>query len=222
MRIMALAAAFVILGAAPAHPQQKRPRTNPATKCGDESLWRNDNSFSEFYSKAVYDNFEPPDWKKASIRITVDGEASLKLWTNGEQFKLWTYTTKPRNINKYLDDLSDSCRLPGSPAEVAALVKIKWESADLSSEQFAQIHRNLIQALSQYVSSAQQRYKALTPMIYLDAIGFRVKYDNPIEDINVEVVEDPKQYKPILDWIHDLQKLAEVKFHRPFGLINRE
>ena len=42
-------------------------------------------------------------------------------------------------------------------------------------------------------------------------------YDNPYEHIEVNVVEDPKQYKPILDWIHDLQELAEDKFHRSFA-----
>ena len=54
-------------------------------------------------------------------------------------------------------------------------------------------------------------------MIYLDAIGYRVVYNNPYEHIEVNVVEDPKQYKPIRDWIHDLQELAEDEFHRSFA-----
>jgi hypothetical protein len=217
VRLIIIVGMLALVVAAPMRAQQKQPRTNPGTNCGDGSPLRNDNNFNEFYLRAVYDYFEPPDWSPAQIMITVSGEGTLKLWTNGKRFKLWTYTTMPHNINKYLDDLSDSCRLPGNPSEAARLIKVKWESADLSSEQFAQIHQNLTNALSQYVSSAQQRYSAPEGHIYLDATSYRVEYDNTYGHVDFEVMEDPERFKPVLDWIHQLQKLAEASFHRPFG-----
>jgi hypothetical protein len=216
----------LLLAIVPIHSQQKKPRSSPAADCIKGNPWRNDDSFSKFYFKSVEDNFEPADWKKGLIRITVRGEANLMLWTDGEQFRLWTYTTDPHNIYKYFDELSDACRLPASPALAAAFIKIKWERADISAAQFAQFHVNLTQALAQYASSAQQRYDSMMQTklwaIYLDAVGYRVFYENSYEHMNAEVMEDPKQYKRILDWIHSLQDLAETRFHRHFGIKDRE
>jgi hypothetical protein len=214
-RIIVVVMLTLVAGAS-THSQQKRPRTNPGSHCGDVSALRIDDGFSEFYVRAVYDYFQPPDWNKALIRIAVRGDSELKLWTDGKRYQLWTYTTTPHNIYKYLDDLSDSCRLPGSPSDAARLIKVKWESADISSSQFAQIHQNLILALSQYVSRAQQRYSTLEGHMYLDAFVYRVGYDNAYEHLDVEVIADHKEFKPMLDWIVQLQKLAESSFHRPF------
>lgn len=134
---------------------------------------------------------------------------------DGKRFQIGTYAATPRNINKYLDDLSDACRLPDNPFDAARLIKIKTESADVSGTQFAQIHKDLILATSQSVSNAQQRYSMLEGHMYLDASVYRVMYDNTYEHIEVAVIEDPKEYKPMLDWIRQLQQLAESSFHHP-------
>ncbi len=217
MRLLWLAATFTFLMAAPMQPEYKQVRTNPGSKCGNKSR-----GLPDFYDTAVFERIEPPDWRKSLIRIAVGQTIQLDLWTDGEQFKLWTDTPTPRNIEKFLLDLDQSCRLPADPAEAAALIKVKWESAELSSAQFAQIHQGFTTALSQYTSSTQGRYSTMMEsrlkVIYLDSILFRIVYDNSYEHIEVQVWNDPKQgqNKPMLDWIHQLLTLAEANFHRPF------
>jgi len=206
---------IIVAASALTYSQQKYPRTNPGSRCGGESTIRNDDDYGDHYRRAVYDYFEPPDWGKAQIRIAVRGGEELRLWTNGERFQIWTYTTTPRNINKYLDDLSDACRLPANPSDAARLIKIKTESADLSGTQFAQIHKDLILAISQYVSNAQQRYDTPESFVLLDSSVYRVIYDNGVEHIEVTLDEDPKEYEPMVDWNRELRQLAENSFHHP-------
>jgi len=215
MRRVSVVGILIVATSALTYSQQKQFRTNPGTRCGDASTIRNDDDYGEFYRRAVYDSFEPPDWGKAHIRIALRGATELRLWTDGKRFQIWTYATTPRNINKYLDDLSDACRLPANPSDAARLIKIKTESADLSGTQFAQIHKDLILATSQYLSSAQQRYGKLGDHLYLDATVDRVLYDNTYERIEVTVIDDPKEFGPMVDWIRQLLQLAENSFHHP-------
>jgi hypothetical protein len=196
----------------PTYSRDQEPRTNPGIVCGEGSAW------VPMYYNALYDEIEPPEWRHAAIRISIEGWRKLDLWTDGKTFKLWTDARVPSNIEQFLLDLNKSCRLPADPAEVAKLIKVEWESADLSSTQFEQIHKGFTKALAEYVSSAQRRYSTMEWNIYLDATIYRIKYHNGIEDIDVKVVEDPKQHKLMLDWVHEVQKLAEARFHRPFGL----
>ena len=142
-------------------------------------------------------------------------KTELRLWTDGKRFQIWTYTTTPCNINKYLEDLSDACRLPANPSDAARLIKIKTEIADVSGAQFAQIHKDLLLAISQYASNAQQRYGTMESLVFLDSSVYRVIYDNGVEHIEVSFYGDPKEYKPMVDWIRELQQLAESSFHHP-------
>jgi len=209
---------IIVATSAMAYSQRDPSRRNPGTRCDGESTFRNDDDYGPYYLSAVYDYFNPPDWGKAQIRIAVRGATELRLWTDGERFQIWTYTTTPRNINKYMDDLSDACRLPANPSDAARLIKIKTERADLSATQFAKIHKDLILATSQYASSAQQRYGTIEGHMYLDASVYRVIYDNTYEQIEVKVIEDPKEYKLMLDWVREIQQLAENSFHHPLPL----
>jgi len=54
--------------------------------------------------------------------------------------------------------------------------------------------------------------------MYLDASVYRVIYDNTYEQIEVKVIEDPKEYKLMLDWVREIQQLAENSFHHPLPL----
>jgi hypothetical protein len=215
MRRVSVVGILIAATSALTYSQQKYPRTNPGTRCGTESTIRNDDDYGEYYRRAVYDYFQPPDWGKAKIRIALRGETELRLWTDGKRFQIWTYITTPRNINRYLDDLSDACRLPANPSDAARLIKIKTETADVSESQFAQIHKGLILATSQYLSSAQQRYGKLRDHLYLDATVDRVLYDNTYEHIEVTVIDDPNEFGPMVDWIRELRQLAENSFHHP-------
>jgi hypothetical protein len=209
--IVALAALFLVPSVQGQHQPRQR-RTNPPAPCGDESR-----AIPDFYYQAVVDRFKPPGYEKALIKIAVGSAIKIFLLTDEEKFELWTETpvTPQKNVHDFLLDLDQSCRLPPDPADAAALVKVTWESRELSAAQFAQLHRDFMSALSQYVSKIQERYGSREMVEYLDAIRFPIVYENEYEHIEVDVWNDPRQYKPMLDWIHELQKLAEDSFHHP-------
>jgi hypothetical protein len=212
VRILTLAA-LVLFVAIPLPAQQPAP-TNPGKVCGDRSK-----SLPDFYYEAVIARIEPPDWRPSLIKISVGRERKLALWTDGETFKLWTDTFEitQKNITAFLFDLDQSCRLPADPAEAAALIKVKWESLELSAAQFAQIHRDFTEALSQYVAKIQPRYGTIIAKrkikVYLDAGGYSIVYDNMDEHVELYVWDiDDEPVNPMLSWVHQLKRLAEQKF----------
>ena len=89
------------------------------------------------------------------------------------------------------------------------------------SAQFSQIHQDFTNALSQYISRAQERYNPLmqtkTNVIYLDTANFRILYDNGYEHMEADVWNDPEGGNSLLNWIRELQKIAEDSFHRRFA-----
>lgn len=118
-------------------------------------------------------------------------------------------------------DLDQSCRLPPDPAAAAALIKIKWESADLSSPQFQQLHRDFTEALSHYIGKIQNRYDALiatrSRVVHLDSEGYSIVYDNDYEHLELEVWNiNDQPVNPMLSWVRQLQRLAEERFKRRF------
>lgn len=211
MRIVVAFLFLVMVGVALQARQQGNVRTNPGLPCGDQS-----SGLPDFYEETFLRRIEPPRWRNSVVRIAVGAGIKLDLWTDGQQFKLWTDTLTPRNIDSFLLNLDQSCRLPADPADAVALVKVKWESVDLSPTQFAQIHRGFTNALAEYASRAQLRYGTTMTVIHLDASSFPIVYDNSHEHVEVQVWDDPKEDKPLLAWIEQLERLAKESFHRPF------
>jgi len=195
-------------------PQQaarsQSQRTNPGSKCGDQSL-----GLPNSYADAVFSQFEPPDWRGSLIRIGISGPSRLDLWTDGQNFKLWTYEVTPPNVVKSLLDLDLSCRLPADPADAAAFFNVRWRSVELQPQRFAKLHRDFITAFSQDVSKAQRRYESMIEtglrVDHLDASGFQVVYDNSHEHFETWVWNDPEhaQDEPMLVWLGQIQKVAE-------------
>src|SRR5271167_469605 len=172
--------ALALLSAGLLYAQDNRPRTNPGKVCGDQSK-----GLPDFYDEAVLARITPPNWETSLIRIMiVSGERKLALSTNGENFKLWTETPDipQKTIIDFLFGLDQKCVLPADPTEAVALLRIKWQSADLSAAQFGKIHADFVNALSQFVSSAGGRYdetmKSKLGVIYLHTVLYRVSYDN--------------------------------------------
>jgi hypothetical protein len=197
-------------------PVQEATRTNPGTVCGDRS-----NGLPDFYYESVIARIEPPDWKKSLIRISVEKERKLALWSDGKNFKLWAGTPEitQKSIGDFLLDLDQSCRLPADPAAAAAFIKIKWESSDLSAPQFEQIHRDFTEALSHYVARIQNRYGGIIAtrlfVVHLDSEGYSIVYDNSYEHLQLEVWNmNDEPNNPMLDWVHGFKRLAEEKFKR--------
>jgi len=198
---------------------QEPTRTNPGTVCGDRSK-----GLPDFYREAVLARMDPPDWKKSLIRINVGQEKKLALWSDDKNFRLWTNTPEitQKSIGEFLLDLDQSCRLPGDPAEAAALIKVKWESSELSSPQFARIHRDFTEAVSHYVVKIQDRYGAMIAtrllVVHLDSEAYSIAYDNSYEHLELEVWNmNDQPVNPVLSWVHQLQRLAEERFKRSFS-----
>jgi hypothetical protein len=214
VRNLGLAGAFALLAATSVHSQHKQVPTNPGSPCGERS-----SGLPDDYYDAVLGHIEPPPWKHSLIKISVGTVTKVALLTDGYTFKLWTETVTPQDIGEFLLKLDRSCRLPADPADAAALIKIKWESADLSAAEFAQLHQNLTNALSRYAASAQEKYSSMIAtklgVVYFETLLFRVVYDDDYQQINASVWNDPKQEQNrlMLEWIYALQKLAEDHFH---------
>ena len=210
-----IVAALVLFSAALLQGQKPQAQTNPGAACGDQSV-----GLPDFYYEAVLEHIQPPVGRGV-ISIMMGGEKKLVLWTDGEKFQLLMDTpdTAQEGINKFLLDLDQSCRLPADPADAAALIKVKWESKELSPVQFAQIHRDFTSALSQYVSKIQERYGSRALVEYLDAIRFSIVYDNNHEHIEVEAWDVPENGKtsPMIKWAHEFRKLAKDSFPGSFA-----
>jgi len=215
MRLLAIAAASVLLASVQA--QQKQPPSKSGWKCGSQV-----DELPYFYVEAALEHIEPPDWKRATIRISVDTGTKLGLWTDGIAFKLWKTTTVIlfRDVEKSLLELNLACRLPTEPEDASALIKVDWESANLTLDKFEQIHQDFTNALGKYGLSAQNRYRVLIAprigIVHLDEGYIPVIYDNTHEHIEADVWNDPEDGKSMLDWIHKLEKLAEDSFHHSF------
>lgn len=210
--------ALFLLAVAPLPAQQRRQSvTNPGALCGEKSK-----GVSDFYYEAALKDITPPDWARSLIRISVGGEIKLDLWTNGDKFVLWT-NTSAKNVGDFLNGLDESCHLPPDPADAVALMKVKWESKQLSPDQFAQLHRDFTTALSQYVAKMQNRYTSMiethTSVTHLDAEGYSIVYDNSHEHVELFAWNENDDHppNPMITWTHQLLRLAEDSFHRPFG-----
>jgi len=214
MRRLILLAGLVLLIPARINTKQNPPDGKPG--CGGAR-----DQISYFYEESVLEQLQPPDWRRSLIRIAVGREKKLNLWTDGETFRLWTTNITLPQADELLLALAQTGRLPLEPADAASQLKIKWESAPLSANQFAQLHQALNMALSKYVSSAQERYRPMLEtrltVTYLDTVSHRISYENGYERILVEVANDQSQNKAMLDWVRSLEKLAEEKFHRSFS-----
>jgi hypothetical protein len=215
LRILTVAALLLfVTGPLPA---QEPAQTNPGTVCGDRSK-----GLPDFYYEDVIAHIEPPDWKKSLIKIILGQNNRLALWSEGKTFTLWRGTPEitQKSIGNFLLDLDQSCRLPAAPAAAAALIKVKWESSDLSSPLFEKLHRDFTEALSHYVAKTQDRYDGLIAtrlrVVHLDAEGYSVVYDNSYEHLELEVWNmNDEPINSMLSWVQQLQRLAEGKFKRP-------
>jgi hypothetical protein len=198
--------------------QNPQAKNSAATVCEDQSK-----ALPDLYYEAVLDRIKPPGSKDWLLSISLNRERKLVLGTTGDQFELWTDTPdlEGKTIGQFLEDLAGSCRLPYLPTDAARLVKVKWEHRELSPDQFSRIHEALMRAALAYVSKADKRYSSLvkTRMTQMcpDCAYFRIIYDNAYEHFELYVQDEgDKSADPMVKWGHDVLRLAEESFHRPF------
>ena len=219
IRIVA-AVTFLALSPALARAQHKTlPKTNPGLPCGSDGA-----SVPYSYDQAVLDAIKPPveQGKRQLITIMVGREKPIVLQSDGEKFAIRTATPQitQKNIYAFLDDLNDSCRLPADPDDAIKLIPVKWESEDLTADEFGRLHSDFSKALLQYVSNIADKYRSIIAsrmtLIFLDSTCYSIAYDNQNNaDLKIEVCEGDKPPNPMVEWVHGLHVFAESKFHRP-------
>jgi hypothetical protein len=223
MRIL-LAGALALLWAAPLWPQGQQPQqTQPSqgANCGNTPALHQTTQYYDDVVRAIH----PPFPASQGITILVGDEKKLVLHTDGEKFQLWTDTLDmpAKNIWTFLNDLDDACHLPLNPADVVGLLKVKWQSQEISRAEFERLHTDFMTALAQYASGVQKKsaYFLATraEAFYLDASDYTIVYDNTYQHFQIQAPDVPDDHKvdPMIEWVHELQKAAEDSFHRPFG-----
>ncbi|MGA9568747.1 MAG: hypothetical protein WBS17_01575 [Candidatus Acidiferrales bacterium] len=199
-----------------AQVSRAQPRSSPAAPCGDQSR-----GLPDSYYDAVISLVKPPEAQHHLIQIMAGGEIKLVLWTDGQKFKLWTnkLVTPQKNIGQFLLDLDQECRLPPDPQDAFALLKLTWESKDLSAAQFALLHRGFTEALSKYAANMQGRYAEMIAtrisVVSFEAAAYSIIYDNSYEHVQIHATNSNDDLDPIVDWARRLQQIGEDSFQRP-------
>ncbi|MGC2528616.1 MAG: hypothetical protein WA639_12770 [Candidatus Acidiferrum sp.] len=160
-----------------------------------------------------------------AVAVEVKPAVKLLLHTDGTKFQLWTDTVDVPggNVWDFLEKEAESCHLPPDPADAVKLLNISWESKELSKEQFDQLHRDFMTALSNYVLEVQERSAYFIRTKFLgggvDASNYPIVYDNSWEHFEIIDWDIPIENRtdPMIRWVHELQKFAEERFHRTFG-----
>jgi hypothetical protein len=225
MRILVFLACFFFgLGVLEAQQAPSKPHSsNPRIPCGDELK-----GLPYSYYTAVLETIKPPHWEKALNRITVGSEKKIVLLTNGEKFLLWAETPdipkQYNNIDDFLMHLAVECRLPADPENAAGLIKINWESKELTEAEYTRLHREFTDAVAKYVSQIQRRYPEMlatrTWVQYCDTSRYTIVYDNWFEHIAVEAWNVPAV--DLVKWVYQIHKLAEDSVHKSFGATSGE
>jgi hypothetical protein len=224
--VLALALGGISQLSAQQGPQPGPPKAG--VSCEDESHALE----SGVYVFAAVDHIWPPAFPTSrgiTVAVQFSWEMKVFLHTEGGKFELWMGAAEVpgNNVWNFLGDLADSCRLPPDPADAVKLLKIRWEVKELQRPQFEQLHKDLMGALADYVSTVRERSAYFMTTNYMsfpiDAGAYTIVYDNTWEHFRIEEVDLPinGQTKPMIKWVHDFQNVAEQTFHRSLGK-NRE
>jgi hypothetical protein len=198
--------------------QQSSTATKPSKPCRQKK----DAEFPFDYRHAILQEVRPPAEKRPALTIEFGRLAPLVLTLDRNEARLWSTTSTFDDMDKKINQLYASCKLEAYPSRVVDQLEIEWESTDLTMEEFADLHRALLDAMGKYSAGAQPIYEGLArdgqTSIYLDAWQYFVIYKTEYQFMEVDPIADPKveANRAILAWIHRVDKLAETKFHRPF------
>ena len=203
---------------------QRPPQDGPPTAgvgCEDQSHAL----ASGAYGLAVLEQVWPAAFPRSAgitIAVVFRPEISVLLHTDGTKFELWigTANVPKNNVWNFLEDLAESCHLPPDPADAVKLLNIQWEAKELKPAQFEQLHKDFITALTDYVSTVRERSAHFMSKRSqgggVDASIYPVVYDNSWEHLKIEEWDLPVNGKPspIIKWVHELQSVAQLTFHR--------
>jgi len=203
-------------------PRQGLPRANALCKDQGHAL------SSGAYVYSVLEHIWPPAFPvSGGITAAVQLMPAQKLFlhSDGSKFQLWAGTANvpDENVWRFLGELADSCRLPADPADAVKLLNIRWESRELPRLQFGKLHDDFLTALSQYVSTVREgstSFMATGLMRFpVDASQYTIVYDNSWEHLEIKEWDLPinGQTSSMMQWVRQLQDVAEHSFQRHFG-----
>jgi len=190
----------------------------PALKCGE----RGQGLATDTYYHAVLERaLRPRNWQTSLITISISAsgsESKLILREENGSFELMRGTADS-DIHKQLISLDTSCQLPSDPLDAAELVHVNWSKAELSADNFRQIHDEFASALSQVAAKMQARYINLlathTAYLNLHTAQYSIVYDNKFEHVQVvadDVTGNPAEIDPTIRWVHSVLLLSEKSF----------
>jgi hypothetical protein len=192
------------------------PQTGPSAACAH--LQGMDLTYDE-----IVGLIRPPDWDDQAVTITMGGADKLILRTDGDKkFELVAGEPVQPGVYTFLIDLDNSCQLPPDPEAAAELVKMRWETKEISRAQFEQLHRDFTAALAQYATRINATYDSIisTHLVstFLDAGLEMIVYDNQTDHVEVRAwnIERDRKSNPILEWAHEFSQFAADTFHRPY------
>jgi len=225
MRSQLLFLAFLVCCICPLHAQQTAQHPRPpasSTHCDDQSHALD----SGVYVYSALDQIWPPDFPVSggitiAVLVNVKSGSKLFLHTDGSTFELWMGTAQvpKNNVWTFLRDVADSCRLPRDPGEAVRLLNVRWEVKAVQQAQFQHLHGEFLTSLAEYASTVRERsdYFMATGLMGfpVDASKFEVIYDNSRQHFKIDEWDLPidGHTSPIIKWVHELQGVAEEKFH---------
>jgi hypothetical protein len=203
-------------------PPQGLPSAN--TLCEDQAHALS----SGAYVFSVFAHVRPPAFpvsRGIAVAVQLTSAQKLFLLSDGSKFQLWAGTARvpEEKVWSFLGNLADSCRLPADPADAVKLLNTRWESKELTRLQFEQLHNDFLTALSQYVSTVQERSNYFMATRFMgggvDGSQYRIVYDNSWEHFEIEEWDLPinGQTRSMIQWVRQFQGVAEQSFQRTFG-----
>jgi hypothetical protein len=111
--------------------------------------------------------------------------------------------------------------LPTKPLQAASLINTNSESMPITSTQFGEINRDLLDALHKYVSSAEKRYDSALRdggIMVFRAPEYDLAYDNGgyehFEGSVDDATSDPVKMQPLVKWAHQVISFSNDVFRK--------
>jgi len=136
-----------------------------------------------WYAHTLWQRLAPPDNVPSLIVITISREPDVKILLRAKGLNKFEIVrgTPSESFYEVLERAEKSCHLPVNPAEAVSLIPMTWKTSPISTSEFARLHREFIDAASNYVVDSQRRYDQVLQsggVVVLHASEYLLQYDN--------------------------------------------
>jgi len=165
------------------------------------------------YATEAWKSVSPPELSPSVIVISVSINSAMKLFIRARDNRTFDIVrgALKRPLGEVLKQLSTSHRLPDNPYDAGKLLPIEWETASISPEQFADLHRSFTSALAKLVEDAQSRSREVLMnggRISFHNTQYQIDYSNDgyesFEAIVDDVSTNDGHPDPLVVWVHQL------------------